>query len=374
MNRSIRLLVLLLVLSCAWGCASTTVVYAPRQLRAEMARRIDQRTGPKFVVPFEITPDMAEYARRVTSAFVDDRDKVQELIRRLTSMDGLGLQYDVTQTGTAIGTLEQHAGDCLSFTSLFIGLARAAGVETLYVEARGVQEYATEGTLVIDRRHVVAGFGKRPVFSVVDFDKISDRFIQYRILTDLQATARYYNNMGYVALKEDRNQEALDYFRAAVKLDPIFPGAHNNYGVALSRVRNDDEAEEEFRAALHLDSAYSAAMVNLSALLQRKGRKQEALEIQEKVGHLRELDPLWRLKTGTEALEAGKLDDAVRELETAVALDPRLGGAWVALAKAYLAKSDEAGARRALNRALRAEPMHREARQLRDQMEAKAQK
>jgi tetratricopeptide (TPR) repeat protein len=71
--------------------------------------------------------------------------------------------------------------------------------------------------------------------------------------------------------------QAIDQFRAVIKLRPEYADAHQNLGVALTQLNLDTEAVEEFRKTLALDPNYFSARANLVQAYARLKQSDEAV-------------------------------------------------------------------------------------------------
>jgi Tfp pilus assembly protein PilF len=80
---------------------------------------------------------------------------------------------------------------------------------------------------------------------------------------------------GVAAAREDRWDEAVRYWRAALEQDPDSAAAHNNLAVALEKQGAWEEAGREYDAALRLDPANAEIRVNYESFKSRleAGRK-----------------------------------------------------------------------------------------------------
>ncbi|PWU17013.1 MAG: hypothetical protein C5B48_16520 [Candidatus Rokuibacteriota bacterium] len=76
--------------------------------------------------------------------------------------------------------------------------------------------------------------------------------------------------LGYLLLKHDKVDKALELFRKEVNARPDDPAAHNNLGVALFAKGEVERAVAEFEEALRLDPGHERASRNLAAA--RRGR------------------------------------------------------------------------------------------------------
>src|SRR5439155_24821205 len=106
------------------------------------------------------------------------------------------------------------------------------------------------------------------------------------------------------------SKEVLVEFREAVRLSPDFADAHNNIGLVLAQADDDAGAIAAFRDALRFRPDYADAHANLGA-----------------------------------ALTATDSEEAIRELEKAVALEPASVKAQFNLAVAYGASPNGGPAR-----------------------------
>jgi serine/threonine protein kinase/Flp pilus assembly protein TadD len=119
-------------------------------------------------------------------------------------------------------------------------------------------------------------------------------------------------------LQPPRPQEALPYYRAAVALRPLSPGARMNLGNALGDQGRLNEAIAEYREALRLKPDYPEAHNNLGAALYRKGRLDDALaEYREALRLNRDLLAAHK-NLGAALYAKGELDGAIAEYREAL--------------------------------------------------------
>jgi Flp pilus assembly protein TadD len=80
---------------------------------------------------------------------------------------------------------------------------------------------------------------------------------------------------GVAAACEDRWDEAVGYWKAALENDPRSAAAHNNLAVALEKRGDWEEAGREYEAALRLDPANAEIRANCESFKSRleAGRK-----------------------------------------------------------------------------------------------------
>ena len=86
-----------------------------------------------------------------------------------------------------------------------------------------------------------------------------------------------YNILGAAYSKSGRNEEALESFAKAVKINPNYPDAHNNLGATLRILGRQAEAIQSYKKALALKPDYAEAFYNLGNALNDLGRQEEAM-------------------------------------------------------------------------------------------------
>jgi spermidine synthase/Flp pilus assembly protein TadD len=117
-------------------------------------------------------------------------------------------------------------------------------------------------------------------------------------------------------------EDAVQEFRAALRLEPGAAKAHWHLGRALVSTGSREEGIEHLRTSVRLDSANGQAHYDLAIVLLQAGRLDEAVE------HLRATLQLMpnlvgaHNNLGIALASQGKLDEAIRQFQTALALDP----------------------------------------------------
>lgn len=81
-------------------------------------------------------------------------------------------------------------------------------------------------------------------------------------------------NLGRLLDEGSRKNEAIDYYRKAVDLDPQHANAHNNLGWTLEQLGRYDEAIASYRKAIAADPKYQQPRTNLKELLAKLGRSE----------------------------------------------------------------------------------------------------
>lgn len=96
-----------------------------------------------------------------------------------------------------------------------------------------------------------------------------------------------HNNLGALLTRSAKAYAAIEHFRKALLLRPVYPEAHYNYAMALIQLNRFEEAIEHFQKALECRSDYPQAHNGLGVALARMGRLKDALV------HLEQAVKLW---------------------------------------------------------------------------------
>jgi protein O-mannosyl-transferase len=108
----------------------------------------------------------------------------------------------------------------------------------------------------------------------------------------------------------------------AFRFIPNSPVIHNNYGNALRKAGRIDEAIDYYKFALLLDPKYASARYNLAISLGVKGRYDEAAEQCRIYLSMYPNDADMQTNLGIMLLKQGKLDEAIESIKKALQIDP----------------------------------------------------
>ncbi len=344
------------------GCTSSKpqlMYLSDARWREEIrARGLEPDSVPN---PLRVTAPMRAKAKEM-AGIGGPEDQLRRLQRGLFDPNVFPFHYESSDTLTAVETFERREGNCLSFTNLFVALARSIdlGVTTALVKRPGEDE--RDGDLMVVANHVVAtaGWNIRPVF--FDFDLQSHAsFTTFVPLDDLWITALYLNNRGADELRSGRPDMALNQLNAAVKLAPEFASVWGNIGVAKRRLGKTSEALDAYRRALAIDPGNPTILSNLAVLYRSLGRDAEA-DAAIAAANLSKASPYVIIVRGDVEFAAGRNRQAMSFYKRARRADPGLADPWIAMAKVAIAEKRAEKAHRYLMEAIDREPDNKEAR------------
>jgi len=289
-----------------------------------------------------------EYVDRDTSRFL----RLQQLLRAIISDGSFGLEYQES-TRTAADTFASRSGNCLSFTNMFIAMARATGQDARYQEVDIPPDWSMSGDTFVLSRHVnihidLGASGEHVVdFNIDDFKSTYTR----RDISDQRAFAHFYNNKGVEALQTERYGEAFDNLRMALQFDREFAAGWSNLGSLYNRVGYSAHAEAAYLEALRIEPRMLLAMSNLSHLYEAMGDDERAEYYRDRVTYHRNRNPYYRYSLARQAFLDRDYELAIDHLEFAVRKKKWEDSFYFLMGLSYLQLGDEAEARRWLEKA-----------------------
>lgn len=299
-----------------------------------------------------VDEEMRAFAAELRRKSTTPKDRLDELVHVLLDRRGLGIRYGKRATLTAAQTFTARTGNCISFTNLFVALARELGFRAYFSEVDQIIAQDQRGEMIVNNKHMYATVEIENGWYHVDFGQEAGGYQLVNRVSDRRAAAHYYNNLGAELLVQARAERAVPFFERAVELEPELAEAWVNQGVAHRRLGQPERAEACYREAARLDGSELPALWNLSLLLEEQGRAAEAEEIRAKVESYKNQSPFHHFNLGVEAVRAGQMEEAVRRFRQAIRRAPKEPELHFALGDAYYRLGDTARALGSMRRAL----------------------
>lgn len=163
---------------------------------------------------------------------------------------------------------------------------------------------------------------------------------------------------GYALLLLERYEEAILSLEESVRLDPGKAERLNALAQAYEYAGSRDPVRIErlYREALRVQPKLADIRLNLGRFLQSRGRAEDARTQYLQVVEDESWNPLGYYNLGTVALLEGNLDEAERQLNQSLTLNPLSGATLTNLGLVFLQKSKIAEARKLLETAVEREP------------------
>lgn len=300
-------------------------------------------------IPPTLQQQLRDYVIKPTH---NSEQRLHRLVELVLLPEHLGLEYETSTTRTVAQAYADRKANCLSFTLLFVALAREAGLQAHVQEVGQVVTWYQDQGLIYNAGHVNVGLKLYSRVGTIDMDSnvLYDRRGP-RQISDRRALAHFYNNRGAELMALGDNTAARLHYRTALQMDERFAPVWNNLGVLEAREGNVQEAEGDYRAALQLDPSHAPALSNATLLYQRSGDPARAQQLATRLERTQQRDPFFHFMRGAETERSGDYTAAIKHYKRAVRLYDTAHQFHFGLARAYFLSGDHRLAERELNRA-----------------------
>ena len=305
----------------------------------------------------EITPEMLDFIPLTVRSSDDVRRRVGSLIDKLVSAGYYEGTYAPKLTLTAKETFERKRGNCLAFTSMFVALARAAGIDAQFQIVPVAVSYDGENGILQNQQHVnvlVQEVDSRlhGRYIVIDFNTLQADNRSARVISDERATALFLNNLGIDFLMEDDYVNAFSHIRTAIDVDPSNPALWVNLGTYHLMQDDLESAKLANLHALRLDDQNTAALSSLQIVYSRLGNTELANQLRSRISILRGQNPYYHFALAQLASDRKQHRETLVHLERVLSMrkdDPRI---FELMAHSQTQLGDYTSARKNLRRAL----------------------
>lgn len=286
-----------------------------------------------------VTGAMRDFAKAAVRGESSVAGKAGALAKALGAPDGLHLRYDVLATLSAEQVFAEHRANCLSYTLLYVALAREVGVPARFneVDIPPIWDSGDDNTLLL-YRHINARIDiTTSKFQIVDVSAEEyDPNYPQRIISDRAAQAQYYNNRAVELRLAGQPREALGEQLTAMRLAPDAGYLWTNLGSLYLLNGNARAARIAVTRALTLDRGgvlnYNAA-ANVYAAL---GQPALAAEFQQRAQQALQRNPYYHYELAIESMRDGQTAKAEAQAQRAIDLydkDPRFYVLYAVLLK-----------------------------------------
>lgn len=320
---------------------------------------------------------------------VKHKRSLKERHKKLAGILVQKIHYDTVNDSygvkTAQETYDTGTGNCLSFSNLFVAMARYAGLNSKFSEIPTLPNWIRDGEILFFTRHIGAstdilnsstevmqlnleGDNSRVItmYSTQRFyfapSELAPRNLRvntfgFTAISDKRAFAQYYNNLGSKQLAEGNTPGAFRYFVKAIKTDPGLSFAWSNLGVTYRRNNQFEAAEEAYLQGFSVtqgsrDTSILTIMNNLVNLYDKTGEKEKALLYKTQVASFREKNPYYQYVEGKTAYDDSLFEKSVGLFKKAIRLKDDEHLFYYGLALAYLETGEVRKAKRNINLAI----------------------
>lgn len=271
-----------------------------------------------------LSPMMRVVAEEVALQHRHSAERAEALHQALLSspmVGGLGMRYIALNTTTAARAFERREVNCLSFTLMYVAMARHIGLKA---GVNDVQVPPTwdmrDGESFLLFRHVNAKV-MLPRGDELILDLEMERYspvYEQSVIGDRQVAAQFYNNLGMERVALGDRHSAFLHLRKALQMDDRQSHIWNNLGTLYKRMGENEAAEIAYLQGLTLAPGDLPLMSNLSSLYEARGEPGKASHFLQQVREHRNSNPYYLYSMAQEQLAQGNLKQAERYLERAI--------------------------------------------------------
>jgi tetratricopeptide (TPR) repeat protein len=265
-----------------------------------------------------------ELATRVAAAAskaTTPSDRALQISVQLFRHEGFG--YDFTPR-TLDKVMEERCGNCLGLSLLYLCAAEKLNMpfrmlavphHALIRYDDGKEQFNVEpswgGWVFVDDAYMRRRYGP-------------PEGINWSMLNKPQTMTMLYSDVGAVLGIQKRHDEAVSAFVRAIEINPNYGGAYLNWGNSLLALKQFGQACDKFARATQIHPTFAEAYNNWGSALNSMGETQWACE---KFATAIKCNPSLAnsyYNLGMGQLRLGKREEAVKNLEKAAQLVPRL--------------------------------------------------
>ena len=292
----------------------------------------------------------------VVNRRIGDANRAQALIDFMIADDGLALRYQEQPTLGIAESFVQRRVNCLSFTMMFIAMARASGIKAFAQASDDALSMRMQDGTLFRATHVNAGVlidGEHHSVDVGWRAVAAGR--KPRRISDPSTVALLHNNHAVEHLLQGESAAAAQAIAAALALDAGSATLWSNAGVVHARAGRRDEAERAYLRAIALQRDHIGALANLVGFHRAGGNAVQLALYDKRLQRAQALDRFSQFLIGQSRAEAGIPADAIAHYRRAIRMLPDEPQFHRSLADAYESIGDPVAATRARDRALRLE-------------------
>jgi Flp pilus assembly protein TadD len=271
--------------------------------------------------------EIRAYVHSKVAGLSHAKSRLRSLLGGMIDDGLLSLDYDQNLTYTARETFHKRQGNCLSFSNLFVAMAREADVDVNFQMVEIPPSFSSDGELILLNNHINIRVNR--IVSNTDF--IHDFVVDFNTaeyngnfetkkVTDGYAIALYFSNLAVEAIQTGDTRSAFRYLKKGIRTDPGIAGLWVNLGALYSRHDHYDMAERAYRQALVIQPSNKSALVNLANTLMFLERQEEANYYLGKVTYYRDHNPYYHYSLAREAYQEQQYPQALEHLKAAIRL------------------------------------------------------
>jgi Flp pilus assembly protein TadD len=304
-----------------------------------------------------VSPEMEAFLDRYVSEYDIPDGKARNLVLAATDRNALPFEYNPTLTLNSVETFSAQTGNCLAFSTMLVAMARHRGLTAYYQEVEIPPQWNSIKNNLLFSLHinvVVEGRSGEWIVDISGRESMSTRKVKR--ITDTEALAQYYNNLGADALMDENLALAYAYFVKAVNTMPRAAYLWSNLAVVFSRNDQLEDGRQAYITALKLDPDSAIAANNLYLIYEKEGNLEAAGKLQSRVERHRRKNPYYLYHLSSLAIEEGRYAESREMLQKAISLNDKEYRFHYELARSLFLEGNREAAQASLERAVQLAP------------------
>ena len=287
--------------------------------------------------------------------------RFRKLLSRLEDAGYFGSIYAASVTQTAADTFNTKIGNCISYTNLFVALARAANLRVSYqiVEVEHPAWNADTG-LLIRNNHInllvqISRLDRsRTSGYTIDFNLIDpDPEAQVALVSDAYALSLFYANLSVDELMRGNNRLSFAFLLRGIDTEPRNPDLWINLGAFYGRHQQHALALRAYLIAQQLNPQEKIVWSGIERSYRALGQIDQADQLARKVRRYREQNPFYYFAVAQTAYDAQDYQSSLSAIERAIKLKRRNPRFFYMRSLVQRQLGDEEAAERSLSKAKR---------------------
>ncbi len=284
--------------------------------------------------------------------------RLRALHKLLYFPENFGIRYQSGETKTAMETFNDRHGNCVSLSNLFIATARYVGLDAKYQSVRVDRTwYPQDGFYEVPgHMNVIVEIGWEIAtieFNAAFFENPRARKFDTKVMSDSEATAEFYNNIGADKLGEKKPHEAIAYFLKGLEFNRKLDFLWSNLGVAYKQSGNLEEAEKSYVKAIKLNKYNYSTISNIYILYNQLNKQSKSKIYAEKAEKYARKNPYFLAKIADKYIQNHDYKNAIKLLKSAIRIFKQEPQFHHALSVAYYYQKDIRRSQKALKRAIK---------------------
>jgi len=235
--------------------------------------------------------------------------------------------YSANRTLTAAEAFEAQGGNCLSYTNMFVALARAAGLQAHYQIVDTPANWDADSGFLIRYTHINVllenvQMGTLPGEDlIIDFNDVHpEQNYDRRQVSDAYAESLFYANHSVRLLREGKHRRSFAWLRRALDIAPENVDLWINLGAFYATLGDLESSLEAYELALQLDSRNKSAYSGLARSHRALGNDALAADYEQRVRNYRERNPFYYYALAQAAYETADYPSALESINSAIDL------------------------------------------------------